>query len=118
MGYIKQSDSIPGDFALQCCDLTLQYFPNHINTIILKAELLKERFENKMKEKGAQHPSELFADEEAKKIYDQMEKLYVSAARLGYYEMPREMYRSWLASIEAEKEKLQDEKVNTLLNQP
>lgn len=113
-GYERQTGNYTDGFILRCCDLVLKFYPNHINSIILKAEILKKRFDVLMKTHGVQYPSQLFNDEDAKALFDEMESLYVKAVLLGYYEMPMEMYLGWLASLQSEKEKYTDTKTNRI----
>lgn len=101
MGYYKQTGNIEDGFIIQCCDLALQHYPNHIGTLLLKAQILKKQFESIMSNNNAKIPSDVFHISKAKDIYDEMETLYVSIAKAGYYEMPEEMYLNWLASIKS-----------------
>lgn len=103
LGYSKQTATPDNGFILQCCDLILTEYPSHINTIILKAETLKRQFDIIMVKNNTQTPSEVFYIPEAKKMYDEMEGLYVSALKMGFYEMPEEMYINWLTSVQNQK---------------
>lgn len=113
-GYERQTGNYSDGFILRCCDLALKFYPNHINSIILKAETLKKRFDALMKKHNVKYPSELFYDKEAKALFDEMEGWYVKAVTLGYYEMPSEMYLDWLVSLKEEKEKYTDTKTNRI----
>jgi hypothetical protein len=85
----KYNDSV----IIKCCDLSLKYFPNNVQAILMKAESLKKIFEIQSKNNK----------QTAAKVYTQMEILYAYLIELGYREMPDKMYQKWLMSIQKEK---------------
>ncbi|MFZ6012039.1 MAG: hypothetical protein ACOYXT_16985 [Bacteroidota bacterium] len=104
------------EFQMQCADLTLTHYPIYTNALILKAEILKKRFEKQMKKTGVQYPSEIFSDPEAKALFDKMESLYFHIHQIGYRMMPKEMYINWLMDLKNHREKYQNKELVNKLN--
>lgn len=89
-GYLNQTGNFSDGFIVKCCDLSLKYYPNNINAIILKAETLRKCYDMEMDKE----------ESEWTEIYlNQMKDLYVQGLDLGYREMPPAMYMAWLNSI-------------------
>jgi len=89
-GYLVQTGNFSDGFVLKCCDLSIKYYPNNINAIILKAEILRKLYDAELNEEASEYT----------KIYlNQMKELYVQGLNLGYREMPPAMYLTWLNSI-------------------
>jgi len=109
-GY-KRKFGADSSFILACANLSLQYYPNCINTLILKGETLKGIFVRRMKESNVQYPTELFYNSDAKYIYDEMENAFVTTVKLGYREMPESMYLDWLSLVQKEKDKYQNKNI-------
>lgn len=107
-GYKRKTNNSDPDFILKCCATALNYFPNYINALILKAETLKMVHDGFVKD----HPR---PDDEAKAKADEqfleMQNLYVRVHELGYRQMPKEMYLNWLVELKTEKEKYQNSNV-------
>lgn len=82
-GYHAKFGIQDGEFMLQCCNTALEYFPNYINALLLKGEILTDLY------KISTEP-ELLA---------QMNNLYSKIHELGYRKMPSEMYVNWLKSL-------------------
>jgi hypothetical protein len=95
-GYFIQTGNFSDGFILKCCDLSLKYYPNNINTIILKAETLRKCYDMEM---NKEEPGL------TQKYLNQMKDLYVQGLNLGYREMPPSMYMAWLNSISQQREK-------------
>lgn len=89
-GYLIQTGNFSDGFVLKCCDLSLKYYPNNINAIILKAEILRKCYDAEMNKEEA---------ELAQLYLNQMKDLYVKGLNLGYREMPPAMYMAWLNSV-------------------
>lgn len=70
------------DFQLECLDLSLRYYPNNIQALLLKAKLL-----------GAD-----YLKTQSKKILKELELTCQRIYQLGYQEMPELMYKSWFAT--------------------
>lgn len=90
-GYQAKFGIEDGDFIIMCCNTALKHFPNYINAMLLKAEILTELY--KQLEEETRQKQELFS---------QMTELYTNIHQLGYRKMPQQMYANWLNSLNAE----------------
>jgi hypothetical protein len=90
-GYQAKFGIEDGSFILKCCNTALEHFPNYINAMLLKAEILTELY--KQSEGETNKKQELFS---------QMTELYTNIHKLGYRKMPQQMYANWLNSLNAE----------------
>lgn len=106
-GYLIQTQNSFDGFALKCCDLVLQHYPNNINAIILKAEILRKIYEIEIKNGNK---------ENASKVFNEMQGLYSLGLNLGYREMPKEMYLAWLKSVKEQKEKYTNQEIYNNFN--
>jgi hypothetical protein len=114
-GYEKKfGDYANPDFILNCCDLSLKYYPQYVNALILKAETMKKRFEGMMRVNGAKYPSDLFVDSDKKVLFENMQGIYAHVHELGYRKMPKEMYLNWLADLNNEREKYLNKEIQTI----
>ena len=105
-GYNRKSVSkTKNEFILKCCELSLKYYPNNVNALLLKAETLKDNYV-------------ALQETEAGKaaLFEEMQSLYINIYKLGYREMPENMYKDWLASLTREKEKFVDKKISNKFN--
>lgn len=73
------------EFVLKCCNTALEYFPNYINGLLLKAETKLTIYQRKK-------------DKDSKEL-EEIEKLYAHIHNLGYRKMPEKMYLDWLMSF-------------------
>jgi hypothetical protein len=110
-GFERKFGDIDLDFVLNCADLALEHYPLYTNALILKAETMKRKFEAKMEAYGAKYPADIFNMPEAKRLFDDMEKLYFHIHEIGYRTMPKEMYIAWLSELNQEREKYSNTKV-------
>lgn len=88
-GYMRKYGIGNRKFIEDCCNTTLKHYPNYINALLIKAELLTKQYRH-LDNKEC---------EEAKKLKEKMDDAYAHIHRLGYRKMPEEMYRKWLKSI-------------------
>ena len=88
-GYMHKYGIGNRKFIEDCCNTTLKHYPNYINALLIKAELLTKQYRH-LDNKEC---------EEAKKLKEKMDDAYAHIHRLGYRKMPEEMYRKWLKSI-------------------
>lgn len=109
-GYKRKMNAVDPDFILKCCNTALQYFPNYINALILKAETLKSKHDFFVKSNPQPN---LETKARAKEMFMEMQSLYVSIHELGYRQMPKEMYFQWLVELKTEKEKYQNKNVTS-----
>jgi hypothetical protein len=100
------------EFILKCADLALKYYPIYPNALILKAETMKKQFEKMMTQANTIYPSQILNKPEAKKLFDEMEKLYFHIHQLGYRTMPKEMYVDWLVDLKKNKSKYQNKEIS------
>lgn len=82
-GYQAKFGIEDGSFMLMCCNTALKHFPNYINALLLKGEIL----------------TELYRKSEAPELMSQMTELYTHIHELGYRKMPDEMYMKWLDTL-------------------
>lgn len=82
-GYQAKFGIGDGTFMIKCCDTALTYFPNYINALLLKGEILTEMY----RQSPDSEKMELMTD------------LYSQIHELGYRKMPNEMYINWLNSL-------------------
>ena len=66
-GYDKKYQDNDGAFITKCCDLTLEYFPNCINALLLKVETKKKQTERLMKQQSITNPIVLVTSEKSNK---------------------------------------------------
>lgn len=101
-GYLAQTNNYSDDFVIRCCDLVLKFHPNNINAIILKAETLRKKYEIQI---------QCGHKEKSQQIFNEMQDLFVLGLKLGYREMPKEMYLAWLKSVKEQKEKYSNSEI-------
>lgn len=82
-GYIHKYGIGDSHFVIQCCDMTLKYYPDYINALLLKAQVVAGQY--KLNKSLA--------------LKKEMDELYMKIHRLGYRKMPTEMYLNWLYSL-------------------
>ena len=82
-GYMHKYGTEDGHFIVQCCDTALKYYPDYINALLLKAQIIAEQYKRSPSVTSQKHMNELYA-----KIH-----------RLGYRKMPTDMYLNWLYSL-------------------
>lgn len=85
-GYQAKFGIEDGSFIIKCCDTALEHFPNYINAMLLKAEIL----------------TELYRESNDKELFSQMTELYTNIHNLGYRKMPQQMYMNWVNSLSSE----------------
>ena len=112
MGYRRATPDHDGAFVMQCCNLALEHFPNYITAILLKAQTLKQQIERMTQQHRVDTPKELiYQSEQAQVLWKEMEQLYFRAHRLGYRQMPKQMYLDWLLSLQTEREEYGNRKM-------
>lgn len=95
------------DFTIKCCDLVLKYYENCINAMLLKAETIKAKYDWARKQNET---------EKARYYLETMEPIYYKCLKLGYREMPEEVYQVWLQSINEQKEKFENQKIKSIFD--
>jgi hypothetical protein len=104
-GYNHKYPDNDGKFVIECCDLALKHFPDYVNAILLKAETRLKQLQTIQKEMKYAYLKEVTAMPEGKAKWDEMNSLYMQLYKLGYRQMPEQMYVEWLTSLKTEKEK-------------
>lgn len=89
-------------FVLQCLDAALRYYPHYAHARLVRAEVLKALYEQEMAIAGVQYPADLWFNENHRGSFAQLQAEYLELYRLGYRQMPKEMYLNWLLDIQQE----------------
>lgn len=92
-------------FVLDCAEIVISYFPNNVNALVIKGNALKAVLDKEYIHLGLTDMNQIFEYEELAGIYGEMERTFVQVDKLGYEQMPDEMYEKWLNSLEKEKNK-------------
>ncbi len=87
------------DFALQCCNLGLHYFPNCINLLMEKNNYLLDIIHKILNENGHQKNAE------TDKLNEQCVSVNHLIDSLGYKDMPKDLYEAWIKSVQEEQAK-------------
>ncbi|GAA5039215.1 hypothetical protein GCM10011506_38120 [Marivirga lumbricoides] len=97
-GYVKKFGINHLDTPLAWLETALEYYPNYVNALILKAELQKKKLEQEMINEGVKDFSKL-EDQEMLQSFQELEQSYMAIHHLGYRKMPKEMYLNWLFRV-------------------
>lgn len=103
-GYIWKYGYDP--FVKDCIDKALEYHPNNIYALKIKANYNTVHFgyvNKQMIQRGVDNLEKLRQFPKAMEILEQRNKTYRQIDNLGFSEMPPEAYQDWLQSIEQEK---------------
>ncbi|MEM8524987.1 MAG: hypothetical protein AAGG68_10105 [Bacteroidota bacterium] len=111
-GYEHKYPDHDGSFVLQCCDLALQYFPDYVNALLLKAETYLLQLQQLQASFGYEYLKEAIKLPQGKTIWKEMNATYQKLYQLGYRQMPDKMYLEWLESLEKEKERYSNKKMS------
>lgn len=88
-GYEFQTGNYLDGFILKCCDLVLKYHPVNPMALLLKAETLKKTYYKEVENKKP----------DSTITYSEMERAYITLAKLHYRELPEKAYQMWLNSL-------------------
>lgn len=100
------------DFMMKCCDTALEFYPNYINALLLKAEIKKKQYEILMYDHLANKPEDILYMHDAKKLHKEMTNLYTQIHNLGYRRMPKNMYLNWLVSLKEQRGKYENKNIS------
>ncbi len=89
MGYQRKFPEQATPFVLQCCRTVLQYYPNYINALLLRAETTAKIY----KESLSANPKD------AESLLKTINGYYAEIHKLGFRKMPKAMYLNWLLSL-------------------
>jgi len=109
LGYAADSD-----FILKCCETALHYYPHYIDALILQAESTKAKYDALMNKYMAEYPGEILHMPEAQELFQEMTLMYGNIHKLGYREMPEDMYLSWLTSLKEERDQYENKNISNL----
>ncbi|MES2380962.1 MAG: hypothetical protein V4538_07970 [Bacteroidota bacterium] len=100
MGYEK--DNGYDDFVLKCCNTVIKYYPTCITALMTKQNCLQfigKKQQAEAKKKGIKkNTPKMIA------TYKQFKALNQQIKKLGYREMPQDLYEQWIKSVENEKQ--------------
>lgn len=97
-----------GTFALKCAERAIQIYPFLATALILQAETHKNQFEKIMKHENTKNIKAVLGDPKAKELFSMMNKEYKHIHKIGYRNMPENMYLDWLVSLKTERKKYED----------
>lgn len=99
--YYAKFPNNDGTFILKCCETAIKEYPNFASALILRAETHYKQIE-KIQDKQ-KHDLE----------YTALEKEYAFIHKIGYRNMPEDMYLNWLVTLKTERNKYENKKLNT-----
>lgn len=100
------------DFVIKCADKALEYFPNYVNAMILKTEAKGKKIEDILEGYNTNF-SDVKKYPKTNAIFKEIESELTKIHKLGYRQMPEEMYLNWLVSLKEEREKYTNKKITT-----
>ena len=100
------------EFIIKCANKALEYFPNYVNAMILKTEAKGKQIENILFGYNTDFRS-VRKYPKTHAIFKEIEKELAIIHKLGYRQMPEEMYIDWLVSLKEEKQRYANKKINT-----
>ncbi len=98
------------EFMLKVVDTALAYYPNNINTVLMKSNYYTYLFDYIATQKGRPSLEKILQDPKAKAIYDKRNSLYDWEDNNGFTEMPKEAYQKWLSSVN-DMQQIQQDKI-------
>ncbi len=89
--YQEKFPNNDGTFVLKCAETAIQYYPNFVTALIMKAETRYKQIQK-------------IQDIETHDLqFKELEKEYAHIHKLGYRNMPENMYLDWLISLKIER---------------
>jgi len=93
-------------FVIQCVDSVLSYAPGNTSALAMKSNYLSERLTYVAGQVGYPHPDSLKVQyPHIHEMLEERNNYYRRMDEIGFVEMPKEVYETWLNSINEEKEK-------------
>lgn len=89
-----------GVFALKCANKALEINPILITALLLRAEIHKSQYRKVNPEEA-----------KSKELLLQLNKEYAYIHKMGYRNMPQDMYLDWLVSLKTERDKYEDKRL-------
>lgn len=103
-GYEKKYGHLDDDFIESCLDKALEYYPNYINALLFKAEIIKRELD-------------MLPENLSGELFQEYENLIVKIYKLGYRKMPDRMYINWLLDLKENKATYSNKKIIKLQTQ-
>lgn len=110
-----KEEFIDFDFVIKCAETALKYYTNCVNAMILINESKGKQIELMLEARNKDFTS-VNQYEDTRKILLDIQNRLGTIHKLGYRQMPEEMYLNWLVSLKEEKEKYANKKINTFNN--
>lgn len=106
--YRAKKDTLADNaFILKCANLALSVYPNYVQALLVKAETHKAIYQKSEKEKNTIA---------AQNNFQQMKDTYNQLIKLGYSEVPIEIFNKWFASYKKDKEQYENSEIKTIFN--
>jgi hypothetical protein len=90
-----------GQFVLKCCEKAISSYPNFATALILRAETHKTQMKKEQNK------------DKAKLLLLDLENEYAHIHKIGYRNMPEDMYLNWLVTLKTERSKYENKNLNT-----
>ncbi len=90
-----------GTFILKCCETAIKEYPYFATALILRAETHKKQMKQEQNQEKANA-----------QLLD-LEKEYAFIHKIGYRNMPEDMYLNWLVTLKNERNKYENKNLNT-----
>lgn len=103
------------NFMASMVDTLLSIYPKSIQGQIFKADLLVLETKTNLRKVGNPPVEQIPKYPEAHKSYSTLMQQYDFIDGLGYIQMPKEKYSAWLASLNNEKHKQENQKLKTAI---
>jgi hypothetical protein len=94
-----------GTFILKCCEIAIKEYPYFATALILRAETHYKQIEQ-------------IQDKQKHDLkFKELEKEYAFIHKIGYRNMPEDMYLNWLVTLKTERNKYENKNLNTFAKQ-
>ncbi|EKT4510761.1 hypothetical protein [Flavobacterium psychrophilum] len=94
-----------GLFPLKCAETAIKIYPNFATALILRAETHKQQMKREQNQ------------EKANLLLVDLEKEYAFIHKIGYRNMPENMYLDWLVTLKTERNKYENKALRTMSKQ-
>ena len=114
-GYMKVNGAADGKFVSECINTALQYYPqkNNITAYFVKSSLLARQLDNLLSPYGINDIKDVGKVQGATEIYNELRENEALIKKLGYQEMPEEIYLQLMQVSEFKGKKQQCQNTNT-----
>lgn len=115
-GFERKHGLVKGGFVSKCVDSALEHYPNNVNALLLRSELIRSEIEAFMSKYDVQEPAAIMDLEGPKKVFAEYEKLITQIHQLGYRRMPEHMYNDWLLLLQEKRAEYSNNRMDQYLN--